>query len=123
MSSSLVQKSADVSGPISGKSFRVVTPDVFDLEPYKGAWITLLPSVDMTIMLASTHAIADTVAVTQNTVGATGVITESTVTGITIAANVRVDFRIPTRLGKRGEVFMGVLGAGELQFWVSSNVA
>ena len=122
MSGSLETKSADVSGPLSGKAFRVVTPDVFDLSPYVGAWVTLLPSVDMTIMLANTHAAAALVAVTQNTVGALGEITESLVTGITIPADVRFDFRIPTRLGKRGEAFMGTLGAGELQFWISSNI-
>ena len=122
MSGSLETKSADVSGPISGKSFRVATPDVFDLAPYAGAWITLLPSADMTILLANTHAAAALVAVTQNAVGALGEITESRVTGITILGGVRFDFRIPTRLGTRGEVFMGTLGAGELQFWVSSNI-
>ena len=121
--SSLETKSADVSGPISGKSFRVATPDVLDLAPYKGAWITLLPSVDMTILMASTHAAAAAVATTQNTVGALGEITENLVTGITIAGGVRFDFRLPTRLGTRGEVFLGTLGAGELQFWISSNIA
>lgn len=114
-------KSLDVSGPVSGRSFRVVTPDVFDLTPHSGLWITLLPSVDMTIMLASTHAAAALVATTQNAVGALGEITENLVTGITIPAGVRFDFRIPSRLGKRGEAFLGVLGAGELQFWISNN--
>ena len=123
MSGSLETKSADVSAPISGKAFRVVTPDSLDLTPYKGAWLTLLPDADMTILLASTHAAAELVAVTQNTVGALGEITESLVTGITIPANVRFDFRIPTRLGTRGECFMGVLGAGELQFWISNCIA
>ena len=120
---SVEAKSADVSAPISPRAFRVVTPDVFDLTPYKSAWVTLLPSVDMTILLADTHAAAAAVAVTQNTVGALGEITESAVTGITIAADQRFDFRIPNRLGTRGEAFLGVLGAGELQFWVSSNIA
>lgn len=120
--SSLEQKSADVGGPITPRAFRVVTPDVFDLTPYKGAWLTLLPSVDTTILLAKTHAEAALVAVTQNTVGALGEITENPVTGITIPAGVRFDFRLPTRLGSRGEVFLGTLGAGELQFWVSSNI-
>lgn len=120
--SSLEQKAADVSGPLSGKSFRVATPDVLDLTPYNGAWITLFPSVDMTILLASTHAAAALVAVTQNAVGALGEITESLVTGITIPGSTRFDFRLPTRLGTRSEVFLGTLGAGELQFWISSNI-
>lgn len=120
--SSLEQKSADVGGPITSRAFRVVTPDTFDLTPYKGAWITLLPSADMTILLAATHAEADAVAVTQNTVGALGEITEDPTTGITLTAGSRMDFRLPTRLGKRGECFLGVLGAGELQFWISSNI-
>lgn len=114
-------KSLDVSGPVSGRSFRVVTPDVFDLSPFSGLWITLLPSVDTTIMLASTHAAAALVATTQNTVGALGEITVNLVTGITIAGGVRFDFRIPSRLGTRGEAFLGTLGAGELQFWISNN--
>jgi hypothetical protein len=119
--SNVEQKSADVAGPISPRAFRVVTPDVFDLTPYEGQWVTLLPSADMTILLASTHAAAALVAVTQNTVGALGELTESAVTGITITGGSRLDFRLPKRLGTRGEVFLGTLGAGELQFWISNN--
>lgn len=118
--SDVANQSLDVAGPITGKVVRMASPDVILLP--KGRWVTLIPSADMTILLAPTLAEAAAVSVAQVVPAADGTFTADVTSGITIVGGQRFDFRVPNRLGKRGECFMGTLGAGELQMWFSDNL-
>lgn len=115
---------ADVGGPITGRTGRLTLAGVttIDLSEWGDGWITLLPGADMRILLAPTKAEADLVDDALTVLDGDGVPTFAATTGVLVTAGSRVDFRIPFRLGTRGEAFLGMSGAGDVDFWLSSNI-